>query len=56
MKKVIKEAQRLHRQYNLHDVLQRLVIEDQQLPHLVSSLRMALNALHKCCPEKKKAL
>ncbi|AQX20220.1 hypothetical protein [Bartonella sp. WD16.2] len=56
MQEVIREAQVLHRRYNLHDALEHLVIEDQQLPHLVGSLRMALNALHKYCPEKKKTL
>ncbi|MEL6089806.1 hypothetical protein [Bartonella schoenbuchensis] len=44
---VIRETQGLYRQYNLHAALQYIVIEDQQLPYLVSSLRMALNALQK---------
>ncbi|MGL2349678.1 hypothetical protein ACOWKN_06300, partial [Helicobacter pylori] len=44
---VIRETQGVYRQYNLHAALQYIVIEDQQLPYLVSSLRMALNALHK---------
>ncbi|MET3560915.1 hypothetical protein ABID39_001631, partial [Bartonella japonica] len=35
------------RQYNLYAALQYLVIEDQILPYLVNSLRVALNALHK---------
>ncbi|MBA9083470.1 MULTISPECIES: hypothetical protein [Bartonella] len=56
MQEVIRETQRLHCRYNLNAALEHLVIEDQQLPHLVSSLRMALNALHKYCPEKKKTL
>ncbi|WP_375696076.1 hypothetical protein [Bartonella sp. AC67GZZY] len=43
----LKEAQCLYRQYNLHAALQSLVIEDQMLPHLVNSLRVALNALQK---------
>ncbi|MCZ2159306.1 hypothetical protein NPX99_08665, partial [Bartonella sp. 220] len=43
----IKEAQCLYRQYNLYAAIQYLVIEDQMLPHLVSSLRVALNALQK---------
>ncbi|MBX4336565.1 hypothetical protein [Bartonella raoultii] len=43
----IKEAQCLYRQYNLYASIQYLVIEDQELPHLVSSLKVALNALHK---------
>ncbi|AQX31563.1 hypothetical protein [Bartonella schoenbuchensis] len=47
MQEVIRETQRLHRRYNLHDALEHLVIEDQQLPHLVNSLRMALNAFKK---------
>ncbi|AQX19668.1 hypothetical protein [Bartonella sp. WD16.2] len=54
MQEVIRETQELYRQYNLHAALQYIVIEDQQLPYLVSSLRMALNALQKYCPEKKK--
>ncbi len=47
VKDVVQEAQCLHRQYNLHAALQYLVIEDQSLPHLVLSLRIALNALYK---------
>uniref|UniRef100_UPI0035D0BB6D hypothetical protein n=1 Tax=Bartonella sp. MM55XZML TaxID=3243552 RepID=UPI0035D0BB6D len=47
VKDVVQEAQCLHRQYNLHAALQYLVIEDQSLPRLVLSLRIALNALHK---------
>ncbi|WP_273789921.1 hypothetical protein [Bartonella sp. ML70XJBT] len=47
MKEVIKEAQCLYRQYNLYVALQYLVIEDQSLTHLVSSLRIVLHALHK---------
>ncbi|WP_375642668.1 MULTISPECIES: hypothetical protein [unclassified Bartonella] len=47
VKDVVQEAQCLHRQYNLHAALQYLVIEDQSLPHLVLSLRIALNVLHK---------
>ncbi|WP_273789947.1 hypothetical protein [Bartonella sp. ML70XJBT] len=43
----LKEAQHLYRQYNLYAALQYLVIEDQELPHLISSLRVALNALYK---------
>ncbi|WP_375632792.1 MULTISPECIES: hypothetical protein [unclassified Bartonella] len=43
----LKEAQCLYRQYNLHAALQYLVIEDQMLPHLVNSLRVALNVLQK---------
>ncbi|OLL54173.1 hypothetical protein KAE70_00785 [Bartonella henselae] len=47
MKEVIKEAQYLHRQHNFYAALQYLVIEDQSLSHLVGSLYVALNALHK---------
>ncbi|WP_019224547.1 hypothetical protein [Bartonella rattimassiliensis] len=47
MQEALKEAQCLYRQYNLHAALQYLVIEDQMLPHLVNSLRVALNVLHK---------
>ncbi|WP_375627967.1 MULTISPECIES: hypothetical protein [unclassified Bartonella] len=43
----IKEAQHLYRQYNLYAALQYLVSEDQELLHLVSSLKVALNALQK---------
>lgn len=43
----IKEAQCLYRQYNLYAALQYLVIEDQELPHLVHSLKVALNMLQK---------
>ncbi|WP_375671442.1 hypothetical protein [Bartonella sp. SD1336NMGDW] len=46
-KEAIKEAQHLYRKYNLYAALQYLVIEDQSLTHLVSSLRIVLNALHK---------
>ncbi|WP_375651456.1 MULTISPECIES: hypothetical protein [unclassified Bartonella] len=47
MKEVLKEAQCLYRQHNLYAALQYLVSEDQSLPHLVGSLYVALNALHK---------
>ncbi|WP_078674241.1 hypothetical protein [Bartonella elizabethae] len=47
MQEAIKEAQHLYRQYNLHSALQYIVIEDQELPHFVSSLKVALNALYK---------
>uniref|UniRef100_UPI0035D0499A hypothetical protein n=1 Tax=Bartonella sp. CM100XJJH TaxID=3243543 RepID=UPI0035D0499A len=47
MQEVIKEAQCLCRQCNLYTALQYLVIEDQMLPYLVNSLRIALNALQK---------
>ncbi|GAA5110948.1 hypothetical protein [Bartonella jaculi] len=46
-KEAIKEAQCFYHQYNLHAALQYLVIEDQSLSYLVSSLYVALNALHK---------
>ncbi|WP_420913999.1 hypothetical protein [Bartonella krasnovii] len=45
MQEAIKEAQHLYKQYNLYAALQYLVIEDQELPHLVNSLKVALNAL-----------
>ncbi len=47
VQEALKETQCLYRQYNLYAALQYLVIEDQSLPHLVSSLRIVLNALHK---------
>ncbi|EJF74779.1 hypothetical protein ME7_01417 [Bartonella birtlesii LL-WM9] len=47
MQEALKEAQCLYRQYNLYAALQYLVIEDQMLPHLVNSLRVALDALQK---------
>ncbi|EJF87781.1 hypothetical protein MCY_00082 [Bartonella rattimassiliensis 15908] len=47
MQEALKEAQCLYRRYNLHAALQYLVIEDQMLTHLVNSLRIVLNALHK---------
>ncbi|OPB29629.1 hypothetical protein [Bartonella sp. WD12.1] len=50
---VIRETQGLYRQYNLHAALQYIVIEDQQLKHLVSSLYIALNALHKFFSQKR---
>ncbi|MET3560872.1 hypothetical protein ABID39_001588, partial [Bartonella japonica] len=47
MQEALREAQCLYRQYNLYAALQYLVIEDQILPYLVNSLRVALNALQK---------
>ncbi|EJF85327.1 hypothetical protein [Candidatus Bartonella washoeensis] len=47
VQEAIREAQHLYRQYNLYAAIQYLVIEDQTLPHLVNSLRVVLNALHK---------
>ncbi|WP_413154844.1 hypothetical protein [Bartonella sp. cb54] len=47
MKEAIKEAQNLHHHHNFYAALQYLVVEDQSLPHLVYSLRLILNALHK---------
>ncbi|EJF74417.1 hypothetical protein MCO_01858, partial [Bartonella sp. DB5-6] len=44
---VIRDAQCLYRQYNLYASLQYLVVEDQSLPYLVNSLRIALNTLLK---------
>ncbi|EJF77538.1 hypothetical protein MCQ_01497 [Candidatus Bartonella washoeensis Sb944nv] len=52
MQEAIKEAQCLYRQYNFYAALQYLIIEDQMLPHLVSSLRIALNALQKHFSQK----
>ncbi|WP_455466818.1 hypothetical protein [Bartonella sp. B39] len=46
-KEAIKEAQYLYHKHNLYASLQYLVIEDQMLPHLVNSLHIVLNALHK---------
>ncbi|MET3560905.1 hypothetical protein ABID39_001621 [Bartonella japonica] len=47
MQEALKEAQCLYGQYNLSAALQYLVTEDRTLPHLVSSLRIALNVLQK---------
>ncbi|AQX30984.1 hypothetical protein [Bartonella schoenbuchensis] len=47
MQEVIRETQGLYRQYNLYAALQYIVIEDQPMEHLVSSLYIALNALQK---------
>ncbi|WP_273719607.1 MULTISPECIES: hypothetical protein [Bartonella] len=52
MQEALKEAQCLYRQYNLHAALQYLVVEDQMLPHLVNSLRVALNVLQKYFSKK----
>ncbi|WP_254472921.1 hypothetical protein [Bartonella sp. B1098] len=54
IQEVVREAQRLYKQYNLHRALQYLVVEDQTLPHLVLSLRIALNALQKYFDQKNK--
>ncbi|GFF01571.1 hypothetical protein BH80429_07980 [Bartonella henselae] len=54
MQEVIKETQCLYKQYNLYAALQYLVSEDQILPHLVNSLQIALNALHKYFDKKNK--
>ncbi|WP_142416832.1 hypothetical protein [Bartonella massiliensis] len=54
MQEAIREAQCLYRQYNLHAALQYLVVEDKELPYLVSSLRIALNALQKYFDQKNK--
>ncbi|UNE53957.1 hypothetical protein [Bartonella machadoae] len=53
MKKAIQEAQNSHRQHNFHAALQYLVVEDQQLPSLVHSLRLILNALYKYFDEQQ---
>ncbi|UTO27825.1 hypothetical protein [Bartonella harrusi] len=47
MQDVVKETQALNRQFNLYAALQYLIIEDQMLPHLVNSLCIVLDALHK---------
>ncbi|OLL50018.1 hypothetical protein AT247_07030 [Bartonella henselae] len=52
--KVLKEAQCLYRQHNLYAALQYLVMEDQELPHLVNALRIALNTLQKYFDPKSK--
>ncbi|MCZ2159005.1 hypothetical protein NPX99_06985 [Bartonella sp. 220] len=52
MQAVIKEVQASNRQLNLHAAIQYLVIEDQELPHLVNSLRIVLNALQKYFMQK----
>ncbi|UNF46219.1 hypothetical protein MNL06_03810 [Bartonella krasnovii] len=54
MQEAIKETQHLYRQYNLYTSLQYLVVEDQTLPHLVNSLRIALNVLQKYFDQKNK--
>ncbi|WP_144756012.1 hypothetical protein [Bartonella saheliensis] len=46
MQEVIKEAQCLYRQYNFYAALQYLVIEDQELPHLINPLCIVLNILN----------
>lgn len=47
MQETIKETQLLYKQHNFYAALQYLVIEDQELPYLVPSLRIILNALQK---------
>ncbi len=47
VQEVIRETQGFYRQHNFYAALQYLVIEDQTLPYLVSSLRIILNALQK---------
>lgn len=54
MQKIVREVQCRYKQYNLHSALQYLVVEDQTLPYLVSSLRFALNALQKYFVRKTK--
>ncbi|WP_142416436.1 hypothetical protein [Bartonella massiliensis] len=54
MQEAIREEQCLYRQYNLHAALQYLVVEDKELPYLVSSLRIALNALQEYFDQKNK--
>jgi len=43
--RVITQAQFEHRRDNLHAALQHVVIEDRELPHLIGTLRLLLNAL-----------
>ncbi|WP_273760792.1 hypothetical protein [Bartonella sp. ML70XJBT.G] len=47
MQEAIKETQHFYRQHNFYAALQYIVIEDQELPYLVPSLRIILNALRK---------
>ncbi|MET3589867.1 hypothetical protein ABID23_000955 [Bartonella silvatica] len=47
IKALIQETQHQYRQHNFYAALEYIVIEDQALPHFVSSLRMILNVLHK---------
>ncbi|WP_375659590.1 hypothetical protein [Bartonella sp. MR30HLJHH] len=54
MQEVIKETQHLYRQHNFYAALQYLVSEDQELPYLVPSLRIVLNALQKYFNQKNK--
>jgi len=44
-RQAIQEAQNQHPHDNLYASLQYLVIEDKELPHMVGTLRLALNAL-----------
>ncbi|WP_212112277.1 hypothetical protein [Bartonella queenslandensis] len=54
MQEALKEAQQRYRQYNLYAAINHLVIEDQMLPYLVNSLRIALNALQNYFDQKSK--
>jgi len=47
MMKAIREAQLFNRTDNLQAVLQYIVIDDLELPHMVGTLRVILNVLHK---------
>jgi len=51
MRQALKEAQFDAPHENLYAALQYLVIDDLELPHMVGTLRLALNALdrHFCC-------
>ncbi|MDD9329130.1 MAG: hypothetical protein PV353_01640 [Bartonella sp.] len=56
VQEVIRETQGFYRQHNLYAALQYLVVEDQTLPYLVSSLRIILNALQKYFTQKHKKI
>jgi len=45
--KTLQEAQFDNRAANLGAALQYLVIDDLELPHMIGTLRLALNALHR---------
>ncbi|WP_407966002.1 hypothetical protein [Bartonella sp. C271] len=54
VQEVIRETQGFYRQLNLYAALQYLVMEDKELPYLVFSLRIILNALQKYFVRKTK--
>jgi len=47
MMKAVQEAQLKSPNENFHAALQYLVIEDKELPHMVGTLRLVLNALYR---------